>query len=136
MNVRCQTCGLTVQVPAGGRRLCGCGTWLSADEPIPVVEPIEEDVPEVELAPLASRKTSAPPAPAARAAIPATTESWPRIEGDLSAIERLNDGYRRIASELGKTIVGQERVHRGTAHRHLRPRPLPAGRRARPGQDA
>ena len=96
MNVRCQTCGLTVQVPAGGRRLCGCGTWLSADEPIPVVEPIEEDVPEVELAPLASKKTSAPPAPAPRAAVPAATDSWPRIEGDLSAIERLNDGYRRI----------------------------------------
>src|SRR5438552_364401 len=29
--VQCQNCGLTVQVPEGGRRLCGCGTWLSAD---------------------------------------------------------------------------------------------------------
>ena len=40
------------------------------------------------------------------------------------------------ASEMGKAIVGQERVLEETAHRHLRPRPLPAGRRARPGQDA
>src|SRR5262249_7458109 len=35
---------------------------------------------------------------------------WPRIEGDLSAIERLNDGYRRIRKEIGKIIVGQETV--------------------------
>src|SRR4029079_15186240 len=37
-------------------------------------------------------------------------EKWPKIEGDLSAIERLNDGYRRIRKELAKAIVGQERV--------------------------
>jgi MoxR-like ATPase len=37
-------------------------------------------------------------------------ESWPRLEGDVSAIERLNDGYRRIRKELAKVIVGQERV--------------------------
>jgi MoxR-like ATPase len=37
-------------------------------------------------------------------------ESWPRIDGDLSAIERLNDGYRRIRKEMSKSIVGQERV--------------------------
>jgi MoxR-like ATPase len=41
---------------------------------------------------------------------PAPGEAWPRIEGDLSAIERLNDGYRRIRKEMGKAIVGQERV--------------------------
>ncbi|MBM4070957.1 MAG: AAA family ATPase [Planctomycetes bacterium] len=35
---------------------------------------------------------------------------WPKIEGDLSAIERLNDGYRRITKELSKIIVGQKRV--------------------------
>src|SRR5207244_493530 len=34
----------------------------------------------------------------------------PRIEGDLSAIERLNDGYRRIRKEMSKAIVGQEKV--------------------------
>jgi MoxR-like ATPase len=73
-----------VQVPAGGRRLCGCGSWLSGDEPVDVAEPVLE---------------------AATAA-----EPWPRIEGDLSAIERLNDGYRRIRKEMGKAIVGQERV--------------------------
>ena len=38
------------------------------------------------------------------------SERWPRIEGDLSAIERLNDGYRRITREMSKAIVGQQRV--------------------------
>jgi MoxR-like ATPase len=78
---------LTVQVPAGGRRLCGCGAWLSGDEPavaLAEVEPVLE--------------------------AEAAEEPWPRIEGDLSAIERLNDGYRRIRKEMGKVIVGQERV--------------------------
>ncbi|HWG43496.1 MAG TPA: MoxR family ATPase [Gemmataceae bacterium] len=37
-------------------------------------------------------------------------EAWPRIEGDLSAIERLNTGYRRIRKEMSKAIVGQEKV--------------------------
>ncbi len=84
--VRCHNCGLVVQVPLGGRRLCGCGTWLSS-------EPDDlEVVPEAE------------PAPAAE------PESWPRIEGDLSAIERLNDGYRRLMRECNKAIVGQQRV--------------------------
>src|SRR5258708_5529266 len=80
--VQCQNCGLVVQVPSGGRRLCGCGSWLSTDEPI-VVADVE------------------PVAPA---------ERWPRIEGDMAAIERLNDGYRRITRELGKAIVGQQHV--------------------------
>jgi MoxR-like ATPase len=40
----------------------------------------------------------------------APSESWPRIEGDLSAIERLNSGYRRIRKEMSKAIVGQEKV--------------------------
>src|SRR6266404_4738633 len=86
-SVKCQTCGLLVQVPEGGRRLCGCGTWLSGDEPLPaaIVEPGEAE-PDV------------------------VPESWPRIEGDLSAIERLNDGYRRIRAEMNKAIVGQQRV--------------------------
>jgi MoxR-like ATPase len=93
-----------VQVPAGGRRLCGCGTWLSGeDQPAASVQPIpaapvmaavptddEDDLPE---------------------AVPSQgNEPWPRIEGDLSAIERLNDGYRRIRKELSKAIVGQEHV--------------------------
>ena len=113
MNVRCKTCGLLVQVPAGGRRLCGCGTWLSGnEEPIPVLEPVEE---------IPSGRSSPPPMPAERgqpafaqlaspAPTPASGEAWPRIEGDLSAIERLNDGYRRIRKEMSKAIVGQERV--------------------------
>jgi MoxR-like ATPase len=73
-----------MQVPVGGRRQCACGTWLSGDEApvaIPVVEEVRDD-----------------------------GEKWPRIEGDLAAIERLNDGYKRIRKELGKAIVGQDRV--------------------------
>jgi MoxR-like ATPase len=110
MNVRCKTCGLSVQVPAGGRRLCGCGTWLSDDDSIPMVEPIDDDV--LEVAPASSREKakSAVPSSPPRASIPVSDSSWPRIEGDLSAIERLNDGYRRIRRELSKAIVGQEKV--------------------------
>jgi len=74
-----------MQVPAGGRRMCGCGAWLSGDEELPVVGATADDEP-----------TAAQP--------------WPRIDGDLSAIERLNDGYRRIRKEMSKAIVGQERV--------------------------
>ncbi len=81
-NIRCGNCGLTVQVPAGGRRLCGCGTWLAADD-------VAEDEP------LVAEAAAGP---------------WPRIEGDVAAIERLNDGYRRARKELAKVIVGQERV--------------------------
>src|SRR6516162_7232775 len=83
-TVRCDTCGLSMQVPVGGRRQCACGTWLSGDEApvaIPVVEAVDEE-----------------------------GGKWPRIEGDLAAIERLNDGYKRIRKELGKAIVGQDRV--------------------------
>ena len=58
-----------------------CGAWLSCDEPIVVADADEPPV-----------------------------ERWPRIEGDLSAIERLNDAYRRITDELGKVIVGQQQV--------------------------
>src|SRR5262245_57096673 len=85
--VKCHTCGLTVQVPPGGRRLCGCGTWLSGDKP-PEPEVVDLE-PTVE---------------------PAAVGAYPRIEGDLAAIERLNDGYRRITRELSKAIVGQRRV--------------------------
>src|SRR5436305_4824877 len=83
--VQCGKCGLSVQVPVGGRRLCGCGTWLSGDPPPNIID-----------------------------ALPVAEEGgaprFPRIEGDLSAIERLNEGYRRITRELSKAIVGQQRV--------------------------
>jgi MoxR-like ATPase len=39
-----------------------------------------------------------------------SVERWPSIDSDLAAIERLNDGYRRIRKELSKAVVGQERV--------------------------
>src|SRR3954462_7458830 len=84
-TIRCKNCGLPVQVPAGGRRPCGCGARRSGEGPaIEVVEPVPE--------------------------AGEVAEPWPRIEGDLSAIERLNDGYRRIRKEIGKVIVGQEEV--------------------------
>jgi MoxR-like ATPase len=73
-----------MQVPVGGRRQCACGTWLSGDE-APVAIPVVEEVSD-------------------------EAGNWPRIEGDLAAIERLNDGYKRIRKELGKAIVGQDRV--------------------------
>ncbi len=82
ISVRCPKCSLTVTVARGGRRLCGCGTWLSGAELVgPEATPAGDDL-----------------------------SNWPRIEGDLSAIERLNDGYRRITRELNKIIVGQQRV--------------------------
>jgi MoxR-like ATPase len=90
MNVRCKNCGLMVQVPPGGRRLCGCGAWLSGEETLSAAEPIVEEAPVLAEA--------------------ASGEPWPRIEGDLSAIERLNTGYRRIRKEISKAIVGQEKV--------------------------
>src|SRR4051794_37734951 len=96
-NIRCKNCGLTMTVPEGNHRLCGCGAWLAADgtqqaaaqasSASPVVEPMDE-----------------------LEEVPQASAPWPRIEGDLSAIERLNDGYRRIRKEMAKAIVGQERV--------------------------
>ena len=43
-NIRCKTCGLSMQIPAGGRRMCGCGAWLSADDEddLPVLGDAEE----------------------------------------------------------------------------------------------
>lgn len=80
-----------MQVPVGGRRLCGCGSWLSGDDTsAPTVSPVNEPAPVMEAAP--------------------AEQNWPKIEGDLSAIERLNDGYRRIRKELAKQVVGQENV--------------------------
>jgi MoxR-like ATPase len=102
--VRCK-CGANLQIPAGGKRLCACGTWVAApvtEEPATMAQPAETRIPVA--------------APAAPAGIPraapaeAGTGAWPRIEGDLSAIERLNDGYRRINKELNKVIVGQADV--------------------------
>src|SRR3954468_16830488 len=98
-NIRCKNCGLTMTVPEGNRRLCGCGAWLAAD---------------------GGQQAAATPASSPRPAVvqaideldeaPQASAPWPRIEGDLSAIERLNDGYRRIRKEMAKAIVGQERV--------------------------
>ncbi|HZZ78229.1 MAG TPA: AAA family ATPase, partial [Gemmataceae bacterium] len=110
VSVRCSSCNTPLQVPVGGKRLCACGSWVAAtapprppmpvnDEPVVVVEPEPATPPMAKVA----KATNVP------SATPAAT-SWPRIEGDLSAIERLNDGYRRIKKELAKTIVGQSDV--------------------------
>jgi MoxR-like ATPase len=53
---------------------------------------------------------AAPEAVPTATAAPTSGQPWPRIEGDLSAIERLNDGYRRIRKEMAKAIVGQEKA--------------------------
>jgi MoxR-like ATPase len=96
-TIRCKTCGLPVTIPAGGRRLCGCGAWLSGEEEdqLEVAEAVSAPVLAEVAEPEQARSAGSP---------------WPKIDGDLSAIERLNDGYRRIRKEMGKAIVGQERV--------------------------
>jgi MoxR-like ATPase len=62
--------------------MCGCGTWLSADL-VPVVDEAQPADPD---------------------------ERRFHSDGDLAAIERLNDGYHRIRKELSKAVVGQQRV--------------------------
>lgn len=96
--VQCQNCGLVVQVAAGGRRLCGCGAWLSCDDVVEGDVAAEVEALPVEVAAPSRRSGAAAPA------------DWPRIEGDMSAIERLSDGFRRITAEINKAIVGQQRV--------------------------
>lgn len=105
VSVRCK-CGVTLQVPTGGKRLCACGSWVAAPPPTPTADEPVVVAQEPSRIPTAA---AAPFVPTAASATPAAT-SWPRIEGDLSAIERLNEGYRRITKELAKTIVGQSDV--------------------------
>jgi MoxR-like ATPase len=83
--IRCDECGLTVQVPPGGRRLCGCGNWLYAPE-LSDAEPL------------------------AAGAVDDAEPIYPRLEGDLASIERLKEGSRRILDECAKVIVGQDEV--------------------------
>jgi MoxR-like ATPase len=107
VTVRCKACQTPLQVPVGGKRLCACGTWVAAPPAVPAAEePVIVVKPEEPRMPVA---TAAPAAIPTATSAPAVT-SWPRIEGDLSAIERLNEGYRRITKELNKVIVGQADV--------------------------
>jgi MoxR-like ATPase len=112
ISVRCKACQTPLQVPAGGKRLCACGTWVAAPANVVTEEPVM--VAKLEEPRLPTASAAPPPFPTATAVLsaPSTTPatSWPRIEGDLSAIERLNDGYRRITKELSKAIVGQADV--------------------------
>ena len=50
------------------------------------------------------------PAMGTPADAPKDGDRWPKMEGDLAAIERLNEGYRRITREMSKAIVGQKQV--------------------------
>src|SRR5438067_168910 len=82
--IHCENCGLTMPVPPGGRRLCGCGSWLYA--PAAGEEPVTAEV------------------------VAEPESSYPRLEGDLASIDRLKDGARRIQDECAKVIVGQNEV--------------------------
>jgi len=113
VSVTCAKCGMTLPVPAGGKRLCGCGAWISAAAGTPALVPMNAIPVEIPMeSPPVAQPTRAYPAVRPLAPPPSAqaSESFPRIEGDLAAIERLNDGYRRINKELGKAIVGQQKV--------------------------
>ncbi len=79
-TMQCDKCGEIMQVPEGGRRECSCGATVGTPEPV-LMEAEPVDL----------------------------EERWP-IDDDLEAVERLNDGYRRICRELGKAVIGQQRV--------------------------
>ena len=55
---------------------------------------------------------------------------------DIAAVERLKEAFAGLKGELGKVIVGQQAVLEELLIGDLRPRALPADRRAGPGQDA
>jgi MoxR-like ATPase len=112
VNVTCSKCRTTMPVPVGGKRLCGCGTWISgtvAATAMPAAMPIPAAPHEAMPVDEPARPAAPKPTLGARPT-PAVADQWPRIEGDLAAIERLSDGYRRICKELGKAIVGQQQV--------------------------
>jgi MoxR-like ATPase len=85
-SVRCENCGLSVQVIPGGRRLCGCGNWLYAP-----TEEAPENITGVEV-------------------LDEPEAGFPRLEGDLASVERLKEGSRKILDECRKVIVGQGEV--------------------------
>ena len=60
-----------------------------------------------------------------------TQDDYQPSEDDIAAVARLKDAFDRLKAEMGKVIVGPARGPRGAADRDLRPRPLPADRRAR-----
>jgi 2-oxoglutarate ferredoxin oxidoreductase subunit alpha len=47
-SVRCPKCGLNLQITPGGRRLCGCGHWLTAEDAVLSAEPSDADLAAVE----------------------------------------------------------------------------------------
>src|SRR5262245_31331291 len=113
VSVTCAKCGMTLPVPVGGKRLCGCGAWISAASggaavggalggpSAPPMAAVPVEIP-MEAPPVAPPTRTSPAARPAPPPLLQPAEAFPRIEGDLAAIERLNDGYRRIIKELGK----------------------------------
>ncbi len=80
--VQCEKCGSILLIAAGEKKQCSCGAW-NAGEPVETI-------------------VDAAPAPSA--------DNWSPVEADVAALERLTDGYHRLQKELGKVIVGQQRV--------------------------
>jgi MoxR-like ATPase len=109
VSVTCAKCGMTLPVPAGGKRLCGCGAWISAASGGPPMAAVPVEIP-MDAPPVTPPIRVSPASRLAPTPVVQPADGFPRIEGDLAAIERLNDGYRRITKELGKAIVGQQRV--------------------------
>jgi MoxR-like ATPase len=79
--VQCATCGSILLVADGDRKQCNCGGWVEAEG--------------------AGTTGEASVRPA---------DAWSPVEADIASLERLTDGYHRLRKELGKVIVGQQRV--------------------------
>lgn len=88
ITVRCDHCGQLVQVASGGRRLCACGNWVEVDV---AVDESDENIPMV-------------------VSVSSSEAVYPRLEGDLAAVERLREVSQRILDECRKVIVGQTEV--------------------------
>src|SRR4051794_1645946 len=98
VHVTCSKCGMTMPVPVGGKRLCGCGTWISGSAAAATAIPIHavplEATPVFEPEPVATSAARVPTArpaassPARPAVVVPANDGWPKIEGDLAAIER------------------------------------------------
>lgn len=78
--VQCDRCGSILLVADGARKQCACGAWVQAEHV----------------------------ATAAEAAAQEPADS--PVEADVAALEKLTDGYHGLRKEMGKVIVGQERV--------------------------
>lgn len=78
--VQCDRCGSILLVADGARKQCACGAWVQAEQAATVAEAAAQE--------------------------PADS----LVEADVAALEKLTDGYHGLRKEMGKVIVGQERV--------------------------